>query len=70
MRDAELRRIPDMLVVGEREAREGTVAVREHHAGDTGSASVDELAQRLVVHIRRRASSATATATTPTADVG
>ena len=47
VRDAELRRIPYMLVVGEREQREGTVAVREHRAGDTGSAPVEELAERL-----------------------
>ncbi len=30
IREAELRKIPYMLVVGEREAQEGTVAVREH----------------------------------------
>ncbi len=59
VRDAELRRIPHMLVVGEREQREGTVSVREHRAGDTGGAAVEELAQRLVAHARRRASSAT-----------
>jgi threonyl-tRNA synthetase len=59
VRDAELRRIPHMLVVGEREQREGTVAVREHRAGDTGSAPVGELAQRLVEQVRRRAPSST-----------
>jgi threonyl-tRNA synthetase len=59
VRDAELRRIPHMLVVGEREQREGTASVREHRAGDTGSAAVDELAQRLAAHARRRASSPT-----------
>jgi threonyl-tRNA synthetase len=63
VRDAELRRIPNILVVGEREAQEGTVSVRtrsgtgEHGVRETGSASVDELAQRLVAHVRRRASS-------------
>ena len=45
VRDAELRRVPYMLVVGEREQREGTVSVREHRAGDTGG-TVEELAQR------------------------
>ncbi len=59
VRDAELRRIPHMLVVGEREQREGTVSVREHRAGDTGSVLVEEFAQRLVAHARRRASSPT-----------
>ncbi len=59
VRDAELRRIPHMLVVGEREQHEGAVSVREHRAGDMGSAPVEELAQRLVAHVRRRASSPT-----------
>ena len=36
IRDAELRKIPFMLVVGDREAEDGTVAVREHRKGDTG----------------------------------
>jgi threonyl-tRNA synthetase len=47
IREAELRKIPQMLVVGEREAQDGTVAVREHRKGDMGSVSVPELAQRL-----------------------
>jgi threonyl-tRNA synthetase len=66
VRDAELRRIPYMLVVGEREQREGTVAVREHRAGGAhdskgrvGSAPVGELAQRLSEQARRRAPSST-----------
>jgi threonyl-tRNA synthetase len=62
IREAELRKIPHMLVVGEREAQEGTVAVREHRKGDTGSVSIQELSQRLYsaslkppVHSKRRA---------------
>jgi threonyl-tRNA synthetase len=47
IREAELRKIPYMLVVGEREQGEGTVAVREHHGGDQGSVSVQEFAARL-----------------------
>jgi threonyl-tRNA synthetase len=54
VREAELRRIPYMLVVGEREAREGTVSVREHRSGDTGSAPVTQIAQRLAEQARRR----------------
>ncbi len=54
VRDAELRRIPHMLVVGEREEREGTVSVRERRAGDTGSAPVKEVARRLATQARRR----------------
>ena len=38
IRDAELRKIPYMLVVGDREAERDEVSVREHRAGDTGTA--------------------------------
>jgi threonyl-tRNA synthetase len=47
IRDAELQKIPYMLVVGEREASDGTVAVREHRRGDVGSMTVEELVQRM-----------------------
>ena len=47
IRDAELQKVPFMLVVGDREAEEGTVAVREHRKGDIGTLSVSELAQRV-----------------------
>jgi threonyl-tRNA synthetase len=47
IREAELRKIPYMLVVGEREESEGTVSVREHRAGDLGSFSPEQFSQRL-----------------------
>jgi len=47
IREAELRKIPYMLIVGEREQQVGEVAVREHGQGDTGSISIQELSQRL-----------------------
>ncbi len=47
IRDAELRKIPYMLVVGDREERDGGVSVREHRAGDTGGNSVQEFVQRI-----------------------
>jgi threonyl-tRNA synthetase len=62
IREAELRKIPYMLVVGEREAQDGTVSVREHRKGDTGSVPLAELSQRLYsaslkppVHYKARA---------------
>jgi threonyl-tRNA synthetase len=42
IRDAELMKIPYMLVVGEREANEGTVSVRKHGSGDLGPQRVEE----------------------------
>jgi threonyl-tRNA synthetase len=47
IREAELRKIPFMLVVGDREAQEGTVAVRRHGSGDEGSVPVGEFVERL-----------------------
>jgi threonyl-tRNA synthetase len=44
-----------MLVVGDREAEEGTVAVRRHREGDSGTEPVDALAERLAGLVRDRA---------------
>jgi len=55
VREAELRRIPYMLVVGEREAREGAVSIREHRAGDTGVATLEEAVAQLLRASARRA---------------
>ncbi len=54
IRDAELRKIPFMLVVGDREQDQGEVSVREHHAGDTGSVSVDDFVRRLDELVKSR----------------
>jgi threonyl-tRNA synthetase len=55
IRDAELRKIPYMLVVGDREAEAGTVAVREHRVGDSGSVPVAEFVAGLAERSVRRA---------------
>jgi threonyl-tRNA synthetase len=55
IRDAELLKIPYMLVVGDREAQEGTVAVRRHGQGDEGSVGIDEFAARLGAEAATRA---------------
>jgi threonyl-tRNA synthetase len=47
IRDAELRKIPYMLIVGERESSERTVSVRERHRGDTGAVAVGDFGERL-----------------------
>src|SRR4051794_22226428 len=47
IREAELQKIPYMLVVGDREAQDGTVSVRRHREGDEGSVAVDQLAADL-----------------------
>jgi threonyl-tRNA synthetase len=44
IRDNEVNKIPFMLVVGEKEAEEGKVAVREHGKGDIGTMTIEEFA--------------------------
>jgi threonyl-tRNA synthetase len=55
IRDAELRKIPYMLVVGDREAERDEVSVREHRGGDAGAISVHAFAQRLADESKPRA---------------
>src|SRR5436305_568346 len=47
IRDAEVRKIPYILVAGDREVDAGLVALREHRKGDEGSVAVEELAERI-----------------------
>ncbi|HNX44126.1 MAG TPA: threonine--tRNA ligase [Bacteroidales bacterium] len=42
IRDAELLKVPYMLIVGEKEEQNGTVSVRKHGQGDLGTMSIDE----------------------------
>jgi len=47
IREAELRKLPYMLIVGEREAEAGAVSVRERSSGDQGAVAVGEFVSRL-----------------------
>ena len=42
IRDAEVGKIPFMLIVGEKEEKEGTVSVRRHGEGDIGTYSIED----------------------------
>lgn len=42
IRDAEVKKIPFMLIVGEKEQEESKISVRKHGEGDLGSLSLDE----------------------------
>jgi len=55
IRDAQLKKIPFMLVIGEREAAAGAVAVRDRVKGDTGAVTVAEFSARLGELVRTRA---------------
>ncbi len=55
IRDAEVRKVPFMLVVGDREQEAGEVGVREHRAGDQGAVVLDDFVRRISDLIATRA---------------
>ena len=55
IRDAQLQKIPYMLVVGDREAAESTVSVRHRHKGDLGAQSLDGFFKQILEEVRTRA---------------
>jgi threonyl-tRNA synthetase len=54
IREAELRKIPYMLVVGDREQEHGELALREHRQGDAGAVTVAAFGTRLAGEIKNR----------------
>jgi threonyl-tRNA synthetase len=54
IREAELRKIPYMLVVGDREAEQRAVALRRHREGDQGTVPLTEAVERLVAEASER----------------
>jgi threonyl-tRNA synthetase len=54
IRDGELHKVPYMLVVGDQELSEGTVAVRKHREGDLGSVPAGDFAGSLSAAILAR----------------
>ena len=48
IREAEVQKVPFMLVVGAREAESGEVSVRAHSKGDQGSRSLDDFLSEIV----------------------
>jgi threonyl-tRNA synthetase len=55
IRDAQVQKIPFMLVVGDREAEAGTVAVRERSRGDLGAMPLEQFERMALDLIRSRA---------------
>ena len=54
IRDAELRKLPYMLIVGDTEQEEHKVAVRRHREGDQGAVPAQEFARRAAEEIAGR----------------
>ena len=51
IRDAELEKVPYMLILGENEAKEGTVSVRKQGEGDVGGMSVEAFSELIQTEI-------------------
>ena len=58
IREAQLQKVPYMLVTGDREAAEGTVSVRSRSAGDLGARPVDDFIARRARRDRAQGSGA------------
>jgi len=54
IREAQLQKVPYMLVVGDREMADGTVSVRSRAAGDRGPSTVDAFIGTALDEVRRK----------------
>jgi threonyl-tRNA synthetase len=54
IRDAQMQKIPYMLVLGDREAAAGTVSVRHRQQGDLGAQPLASFLERVMQEIRSR----------------
>ena len=52
IRDAEMKKIPFMLIVGENEMNSRTVSLRKHGEGDKGSMNIDEFAAMITNEVK------------------
>ncbi len=55
IRQAQLAKIPYMLIIGDKETEDGTVAVRSRKDGDLGAIPADEFIDKLVLEIAKKA---------------
>ena len=51
IREAELQKIPFMVIVGDREAEDGTISIRRHGGEDLGSFSIDNFSNLISTEI-------------------
>ena len=54
IREAQLQKVPYMLVIGDREAAEGTVAVRTRAGGDQGATKLDAFVAAALDEVRTK----------------
>jgi threonyl-tRNA synthetase len=51
IRDGELGKVPYLLIIGDREAEDGTLSVRARHGEDVGTLTVDDFAARVLEEV-------------------
>ena len=54
IREAQLEKVPYMLVVGAKEVEENTVAVRSRKDGDIGTMNIEAFKQKLLQEIKNK----------------
>jgi len=54
IRDAELMKVPYMLIVGEKEEAENSVSVRKHGQGDLGTFSMEDFISHIIEETRKQ----------------
>lgn len=56
IREAQLQKIPYMLIVGDKEMEEGTASLRKRSEGDVGTVAIDQFQQEVLDEINNRRS--------------
>uniref|UniRef100_A0A7C5V5X1 Threonine--tRNA ligase n=1 Tax=Caldicellulosiruptor owensensis TaxID=55205 RepID=A0A7C5V5X1_9FIRM len=54
IRDAQLQKVPYMVIVGEKEQKENTIAVRDRKKGDLGSFTIDEFVSMVKEKVEKK----------------
>jgi len=52
IREAEMKKIPYMLIIGEQEAENGTISVRKHGGEDLGSITIDDFSELINTEVK------------------
>ena len=54
IREAQLEKVPYMILAGDKDIENGVVAVRSRKDGDIGTMTIDELIEKLTEEIREK----------------
>ena len=54
IREAQLNKIPYMLILGQKEVEDNTISVRSRDKGDLGSMPIDEFIEKLDTEVKNK----------------